>query len=67
MSTVKELETYRLLCADLAAIAALQAGLRRLETHTLQLLHEAGISDEAIGIEQGISSQAVGKKRRRRV
>lgn len=57
-------EPYKLVLTDIATI---QADLRRLETHVLQVLHSAGITDEAIGIELNISSQAVGKKRRRRV
>ena len=51
----------------LAELASLQASLRRLETYVLRLMNEAGISDEEIGTVQDISSQAVGKKRRRRV
>lgn len=51
----------------LGEIAALQTALRRLETTVLRLMHEAGITDEAIGEVQGISSQAVGQKRRRRL
>lgn len=50
----------------LAEIANIQADLRRLETAVLRLMHQAGITDEAIGDVQGISPQAVGKKRRRR-
>jgi len=49
----------------LSELALLQAGLRRLETRILQLMREAGISDEVIADELGISPQAVGRKRRR--
>lgn len=52
--------------AVLAEIASMQTHLRRLETAVLRLMHDAGITDEAIGTEQGISSQAVGQKRRRK-
>lgn len=53
--------------AVLADLADMQEALRRLETHVLRLMNEAGITDEQIGTEQGLSSQAVGKKRRRPV
>lgn len=52
--------------AVLAELAAMQADLRRLETAVLRLMHQAGITDEAIGDVQGISPQMVGRKRRRR-
>lgn len=57
-------EPYRTVLSDIAAV---QADLRRLETHVLRLMNHCGISDEMIGMEQNISSQAVGKKRRRKV
>jgi hypothetical protein len=47
-------------------IAALRDYLDRLETHVLSLMNESGITDEAIGIVQDLSSQRVGQKRRRR-
>ena len=50
----------------LADIATLQEWLNRLETHVLQLMNEHGITDEAIGIVQDLSSQRVGQKRRRK-
>jgi hypothetical protein len=47
-------------------MAAIREQLDRLETHVLQLMNESGITDEAIGIVQDLSSQRVGQKRRRR-
>lgn len=52
--------------AVLAELAALQASARRLETFVLRMLNEYGISDETIGTELDLTSQAVGKRRRRR-
>lgn len=52
--------------AVLEELATIQAALRALETNVLRLMHEAGISDEDIGVVLNISSQAAGKKRRRR-
>jgi hypothetical protein len=46
-------------------IAVMQAHLDRLETHILSLMNEFGITDEAIGTVQNLSSQRVGQKRRR--
>ena len=60
----QEVEPY---VGVLAELTSLQASVRRLETYVLRLMNEAGISDEEIGTVQDISSQAVGKKRRRRV
>lgn len=51
--------------AVLAELVALQATLRRLEIQILRLLDEVGVADDDIGAELGISSQAVGKRRRR--
>ena len=59
--------TYVSVLAELAALQDYVEHLKRLETYVLRLMHEAGITDDAIGIEQNISSQAVGKKRRRRI
>lgn len=51
----------------LRSLAALQDDLRRLETYTLQALNDCGITDEAVGEVLDISSQAAGKRRRRKV
>lgn len=53
--------------AVLAELVAMQETLRRLEVRVLQLLDQVGIADEDIGAELGISSQAVGKRRRRQI
>ncbi len=50
----------------LEGLATMQDNLERLETHVLQLMNESGITDEVIGTVQGLSSQRVGQKRRRR-
>lgn len=50
----------------LADIFQMQARLRRLETHVLELMHDAGIGDDEIGEALGISSQAAGEIRRRK-
>lgn len=52
--------------AVLADIFQIQADLRRLETHVLELMHDAGIGDDEIGEVMGISSQAAGVIRRRK-
>jgi hypothetical protein len=55
---------YAARIADLAALLALH---RRLEIHALRLMKDAGITDEAIGIEMNISGQAAGRKAKRKV
>lgn len=49
------------------AIKRLDGHLKRLETQMLRWMHDADITDDVIGTVLGISSQAVGKKRRRRI
>jgi len=51
---------YAAVLADLTTMRAL---VRQLEVDALRLMKDAGVTDEAIGDELGISSQAVGKKR----
>lgn len=51
--------------AVLHELAELLASTRRLETRVLQMLNKLGISDETIGTELDLTSQAVGKRRRR--
>ena len=53
--------------AVLAELVTLQKSMRRLEVRVLRLLDQFGIADEDIGAELGISSQAVGKRRRREI
>lgn len=57
-------KTYK---SCLTELTAMQTAIRRLETCLLKLMNEAGITDEAIATELDISSQAVGKRRRRKV
>jgi hypothetical protein len=49
------------------ALKHLETHLKRIETQLLKSMHDVGVTDDVIGTELGISSQAVGKKRRRRV
>lgn len=51
----------------LRTLVVLHDDLRRLETHALQVMNDCGITDEDIGEVLGISSQAVGKRRRRKI
>ena len=53
--------------AVLTELATLQESVRRLETRVLRMLNSYGISDETIGTELDLTSQAVGKRRRRHV
>lgn len=57
-------ESYIVVLSELAAV---QASARRLETFVLRMLNEYGISDETIGTELDLTSQAVGKRRRRKL
>jgi hypothetical protein len=51
----------------LAELMTLQRSLRRLETHLLRSLNQFGVSDETIATFLDQTSQAVGKRRRRKI
>ena len=48
-------------------IKAIEAAMRRLETHVLQLMRAHGLSDEDMSHDLDITPQMVGRKRRRKV
>lgn len=54
--------TYALVIAELKLI---RASLRRLEDEALRLMAEAGVTQQDIADELGITPQAVGKRQRR--